>query len=70
MAISKQCSRESSALRSDYYSTTKKTANPLNEWWTTRERREQRSTPRFAHPRVRDVCERFHRGARSQFSMN
>jgi len=70
MAISKQCSRESSALRSDYYSTTKKTANPLNEWWTTRERREQRSTRRVAHPRVRDVYERFHRVARSQFSMN
>ena len=23
------------ALHSDYYSTTQKTANPLNEWWTT-----------------------------------
>jgi hypothetical protein len=39
MAISEQCSRESNALRSDYYSTAKKTANPLNEWWTTTARR-------------------------------
>ena len=43
MAITEQCSRESNALRSDYYSTTKKTANPLNEWWTTTEHCAQQS---------------------------
>jgi hypothetical protein len=48
MAMSEQCNRESSALRSDYYSTTKKTANPLNEWWTTMKRRAARSALRFA----------------------
>ena len=46
MAISKQCNRESSALRSDYYSSTQKTANPLNERWTTMERRGARSALR------------------------
>jgi hypothetical protein len=35
MATSEQCSRESTALHSDYYSTAKETANPLNEWWMT-----------------------------------
>jgi len=31
MAMSVQCPRESRALHSDYYSTTKKAATPLNE---------------------------------------
>jgi hypothetical protein len=31
---SEQCSRESTALHSDYYSTMRKTATPLNESWT------------------------------------
>ena len=52
MAISEQCSRESSALRSDYYSTTQKTANPLNEWWTRTECRDERPALRFGRPRV------------------
>src|SRR5262249_24083236 len=39
------------ALRSDYYSTTKKTANPLNEWWTTVERRDEGSSRCVALPR-------------------
>jgi hypothetical protein len=51
MAISEQCSRESSALRSDYYSTTEKTANPLNEWWTTPTRDGAGSTRRRVRPR-------------------
>jgi len=61
MAISEQCNRESSALRSDYYSNTQKTANPLNEWWTTTERRDARSAPRCADPRVRCACDRARR---------
>lgn len=43
------------ALRSDYYSTTQKTANPLNEWWTTTEQRDDGSTRRFASPRRRSI---------------
>jgi hypothetical protein len=70
MAISEQCNRESSALRSDYYSTTKKTANPLNEWWTTRERHDQRSARRFTLRCMRRACERFHRAMIARFSMN
>jgi hypothetical protein len=50
MAISEQCSRESSALRSDYYSTTEKTANPLNEWWTMPARDRARSARRRVRP--------------------
>jgi hypothetical protein len=51
MAISDSAVANRHALRSDYYSTKKKTANPLNEWWTTNERGEQRSARRLAHPR-------------------
>jgi hypothetical protein len=67
MAISEQCNRESSALRSDYYSTTKKTANPLNEWWTTMERRAARSACRIVRPRVPSACDGVCRASRSQF---
>jgi hypothetical protein len=67
MAISEQCNRESSALRSDYYSTTKKTANPLNEWWTTTKRRYARSARRIARPRVCGACECVRRVSRSRF---
>src|SRR5437660_3088100 len=70
MAISEQCNRESSALRSDYYSNTQKTANPLNEWWTTTERRDARSALRSAHPRVHCACERSRRASRPQFLMH
>jgi len=38
MATLKQCSRESTALHVDYYSTAKETANPFNEWWMARMR--------------------------------
>jgi hypothetical protein len=65
MAISEQCNRESSALRSDYYSTTKKTANPLNEWWTTMKHRAARSALRFACCCVRGAREGFDRRSQS-----
>src|ERR1043166_6272459 len=58
------------ALRSDYYSNTQKTANPLNEWWTTTARRNARSARRSAHPHVRGrVCSVF-RQVRARFSRN
>src|SRR5262249_10864474 len=47
------------ALRSDYYSNTKKTANPLNEWWTTAKRRDERWARRFTFRCARRRCERF-----------
>jgi hypothetical protein len=53
MAISEQRSRESTALHSDYYSTAKKTANPLNEWWTTPARGAERRTRRRVGPHIR-----------------
>ena len=46
------------ALHSDYYSTTKKTANPLNEWWTTSKRGGDASARRFVRPRRRGACAR------------
>lgn len=58
------------ALRSDYYSTTKKTANPLNEWWTKMERRDARSARRFTHRCARRACGRFHRAIIAQFLLN
>src|ERR1043166_3795113 len=56
------------ALRSDYYSTTKKTANPLNERWTTRKRRDARAALRFAHRCVRSAYDLFTCTQRSRFS--
>jgi hypothetical protein len=56
------------ALRSDYYSTTKKTANPLNEWWTTTQPRDAPSALRFAHPRVRNANDVSTRAPQSRFS--
>jgi hypothetical protein len=58
------------ALRSDYYSTTKKTANPLNEWWTTTERRAARSARLLALRCVRRARERFRRAMNSRFSID
>jgi hypothetical protein len=62
--------RESSALRSDYYSTTKKTANPLNEWWTTTEHCVQQSAHRFTVRCVRRACAHFRRAMITEFSMD
>jgi hypothetical protein len=57
-------------LHSDYYSTTQKTANPLNEWWMTIARRAEALAWIFVRPDARIAQSLHHRGDRPTLSTN